>query len=143
MAQTIREELNITPAEFLEMGRIGAMYYEQGNLEKAETIFEGLVELDPQCADSHSALGALLTQTGRDDQALIHLNKSVELNPNQIAPYVNRAEIRIRRQKIEAAVADLKRAIDLDPTETDAGANRARAIVLGLREAFEAKGAYN
>ena len=35
--------------------------------------------------------------------------------------------------------ADLKRAIELDPAEEDHGANRARAIVLGLHEAFEAK----
>jgi Flp pilus assembly protein TadD len=141
--QTVREELNISPEEFLEMGRIGALYYEQGNLEKAETIFEGLVELDPLSADAHSALGALYTQTGRDDEALVHLNKSAELNPDQIAPYVNRAEIRIRQQRMEEAVADLKQAIELDPAEKDPGANRARAIVLGLKEAFEARGAYN
>jgi len=84
--QTIREQLHISPEEFLEMGRIGAMYYQQGNFEKARTIFEGLVELDPQSANAHSALGALLTLQQEDERAVEHLTKAVELNPTQIAP---------------------------------------------------------
>ena len=114
------------------MGRVGAMYYQQGNFEKARTIFEGLVELDPDSANAHSALGGLLTLQQEDEAAIGHLEKAVELNPSQIAPYVNLGEIYIRHQKIEAAVLNLKKAIELDPDERDAGANRARAMVLGI-----------
>ena len=71
--RTIREQLDISKTEFLEMGNVGAMYYQQGNLEKARTIFEGLVELDPQSADAHSALGALLTLQQQDEAAIGHL----------------------------------------------------------------------
>lgn len=138
-AKTVREQIGMSDEEFVEMGRIGAVYYEQGNFEKAQTIFEGLVELDPTSADAQSSLGAVYTQTYQNDAALEHLNKAIEIDPNQIAPYVNRAEVYIRQQKIEEAVADLKRAIDLDPDEEDTGANRARAMVLGLHEAFQAK----
>lgn len=114
------------------MGRVGAMYYQQGNYDKARTIFEGLVELDPQSAEAHSALGALLTLQQEDDRAVDHLQQAVELKPSQIAPYVNLGEIFIRQEKIEEAVENLKKAIELDPDEKDAGANRARAMVLGI-----------
>jgi tetratricopeptide (TPR) repeat protein len=130
--QTIREKLNISPQEFMEMGRVGAMYYQQGNFEKARTIFEGLVELDPDSANAHSALGGLLTLQQEDESAIGHLKRAVELDPSQIAPYVNLGEIYIRQQKIEDAVGNLKKAIELDPDEKDAGANRARAMVLGI-----------
>lgn len=129
---TVREKLSISEQEFLEMGRVGAMYYQQGNFDKARTIFEGLVELDPDSANAHSALGGLLTLQQDDENAIRHLNRAVELNPSQIAPYVNLGEIYIRQQKIEEAVANLKKAVELDPDETDAGANRARAMVLGI-----------
>ena len=119
------------------MGRIGAMYYQQGNFEKARTIFEGLVELDPESANAHSALGGLLTLQQDDEKAVEHLKKAIEINPSQIAPYVNLGEIYIRQQKIEDAVANLKRAIELDPNETDAGANRARAMVLGIYQVIK------
>ena len=136
--QTIREQLDISTAEFLEMGNVGAMYYQQGNLEKARTIFEGLVELDPNSADAHSALGALLTLQQQDEKAAEHLRKAVELDPEQIAPYVNLGEIYIRQQKLEEAVANLKTAIELDPDEQDPGANRARAMVLGIYQVIRA-----
>ena len=135
---SIREQIGMTREEFLEMGRIGGVFYQQGNYEKARTIFEGLVELDPESSDAHSALGGVLTQLRvNDEEALDHLNKAVELDPSQIAPYVNRAEIYIRKILLEEAVENLKKAIDLDPDEKDPGANRARAMVLGLNEAFE------
>jgi tetratricopeptide (TPR) repeat protein len=130
--QTVRGKLNISPQEFMEMGRIGAMYYQQGNFEKARTIFEGLVELDPNSASAHSALGGLLTLQHEDETAVEHLKRSIEINPSQIAPFVNLGEIYIRQQKIVEAVANLKKAVDLDPDEKDAGANRARAMVLGI-----------
>jgi tetratricopeptide (TPR) repeat protein len=138
--QTVRERLNISPHEFAEMGRVGAMYYQQGNFEKARTIFEGLVELDPESADAHSALGGLLTLQQNDEKAVKHLSRAIEINPSQIAPYVNLGEIYIRQQKIEQAVANLKKAIALDPGQKDPGANRARAMVSGIYRFFKSDG---
>lgn len=131
------DKVRMSAEEFAAIGEIGAMFYEQGNLDKAQTIFEGLVEIDPNSDAAHSALGALLTKRRADENALVHLNRALELNDAQIAPFVNRAEVYLRRQQFEAAVADLKRAIELDPQEKDAGANRARAMVLGIYQAIE------
>jgi tetratricopeptide (TPR) repeat protein len=135
---TLRAKLGITKAEFEEMGAIGAMYYEQGILDKARTIFEGMVEIDPDSADAHSALGALHTRLQSDD-AIRHLSRAIALDARQIAPHVNRAEVYLRKQMMEEAVADLKCAIELDPEQKDPGANRARAMVLGIHEALEAR----
>ena len=121
------------------MGRIGGMYYNRGDLGKARTVFEGLVALDPESSDAHAALGALFTRTLENELALLHLNRAIELNEKQIAAYVNRAEVRLRKQQGEAAVADLKRAIELDPRQKNAAANRARAMVMGIHDALEAK----
>lgn len=134
---TVREQLKISPQEFMEMGRVGAMYYQQGNYDKARTIFEGLVELDSQSAEAHSALGALLTLQQEDEIAVKHLQEAVKLNPLQIAPFVNLGEIFIRQEKIEDAVENLKKAIELDPNEKDAGANRARAMILGIYQVIK------
>ncbi len=134
---TPREILGITDEEFLAMGQIGAMYYEQGVLDKAQMIFEGLVEIDSQSSDAHAALGALYTRTEQNEKALAHLNRAIELEEDQIAPHVNRAEVCIRLEQIEQAVADLERAIELDPEETDPAAIRARAMVLGIQEALQ------
>ncbi len=112
-------------------------------MEEARTVFEGLVEINPESANAHSALGALFTRTKEYEAALPHLNRAIELDNRQIAPYVNRAEIFIRQQQAPEAVADLKRAIALDPEEANPAAHRARAMVLGINEALKAKSAKN
>jgi len=139
-AASPRVRLGVTPGEFREMGRIGAMYYNRGDLEKARTIFEGLVAMDPESSDAHVALGALLVRTMQNAPALDHLNQAIKLNDKEIAAYVNRAEVLLRLKQGEAAVADLKRAIELDPGEKNPAANRARAMVLGIHDALEARG---
>ncbi|MBA3713947.1 MAG: tetratricopeptide repeat protein [Pyrinomonadaceae bacterium] len=138
-SQIPRQQIGISDEEFMQMGQIGAMFYQQGKLEDAQTVFEGLVEIDPESGDAHAALGGLLTHLQNDEQALVHLNRAIELTPEQIAPWVNRAEVRIRQQQVEAALADLRQAIALDPEEADAGANRARAMVFGIHEALTAR----
>jgi tetratricopeptide (TPR) repeat protein len=139
-AASPRVKLGVTPGEFREMGRIGAMYYNRGDLEKARTIFDGLVAMDPESSDAHAALGALLTRTMQDDLAMVHLNQAIKLNEKEIAAFVNRAEVNLRQQRGEAAIADLKRAIALDPMEKNPAANRARAMVMGIHNALETEG---
>jgi hypothetical protein len=68
------------------------------------------------------------------------LSRAIELNDKEISAYVNRAEVLLRQHKGEAAVADLKRAIELDPKQENPTANRARAMVMGIHDALEAKG---
>lgn len=137
---TLRGRLGVSEQEFRAMGQMGAMYYQQGVLDKAQAIFEGLVEIDPTSADAHSALGALLTRIESFDDALRHLDRAVELEPEMIAPYVNRAEIYIKQGRADEAVVNLKQAIALDPQEKDLAANRARAMALGIAEALKSSG---
>jgi tetratricopeptide (TPR) repeat protein len=137
---SLRSRLGVSEQEFRALGQMGAMYYRQGVLNKAQAIFEGMVEMDPSSAAAHSALGALLTRVERFEDAMRHLDRAVELDPRQIAPYVNRAEIFIKQGRAEAAVANLKEAIALDPQEKDPAANRARAMALGIAEALKASG---
>ncbi len=138
--QTLSNKLEITAEEFFELGKIGGIYYKQGNLQKAKTIFEGLIELNPNSAESHAALGALYTQVESDDKAIFYLDKAIELDSSKVAPFVNRAEVRVRQLKLAEAIADLKTAIELDPLKKDVDAHRARTIILGIYETFQLKG---
>lgn len=133
------EKLEISEDEILEMGRVGAVFYEQGNLENALKIFEGLVELQPNSSYAHSALGAVLTLRKEDSRAIEHLEKAIQIEPNQIAPYVNLGEVLIRQQQLEKAIANLRKAIKLDPDENNSGANRARSMIMGIYKILESQ----
>jgi Tfp pilus assembly protein PilF len=136
---TPRQLLGVTDREFEAMGKLGTMYYEQGDLERARIVFEGMVEADPLSSSAHAALGALYLRTGHDEVAIPHLNHAIELDSTQLSAYVNRAEVELKLKQPEKAVADLKRAIELDPTGQNPAANRARMMALGLHQALKAK----
>jgi len=136
---SMREKMGISALEFQSMGSMGAMFYEQGQFDKAQTIFEGMLGLEPENDAVLSALGAVLTQRRHDEQALIYLTKAIELNDSEISTHVCRAEVSLRKNDFESAINDLSRAIELDPQEKDPGANRARAMVLGIHQMIEAQ----
>ncbi len=137
---SIRCELNLSTDEIFEIANIGSMYLRQGNLEKAKLIFEGLNELDSELFEVQSCLGAFYTQIRDDEKALYHLDKAILLNPRNLVPFVNRAEINVRMQDIEKALLDIFEVLKLDPGISSPDANRARAILLGIFDAFKTKG---
>jgi tetratricopeptide (TPR) repeat protein len=140
---TPRELLGLTDQEFEEMGQLGAMYYAQGDLERARIVFEGMVEADPLSSSAHAALGALYLRTNQDEKALEHLDLAIKLDDSQLSAYVNRAEARLKLKQVEGAVADLRRAIDLDRTGEDPAANRARMMAQGLQHALRVRNLVN
>src|SRR4029450_5605902 len=85
-----------TREQVLALGREGAKAYEDGDLKRARAIFEDLVEADPNSSDAEAALGALLVRTGENDDALIHLDRAIQLNPQALSAYVNRGEVHLR-----------------------------------------------
>jgi hypothetical protein len=71
------------------------------------------------------------------------LNKAISINPNILAPYVNRAEIKIRKQEVEDAIFDILRVIEFDTNIANQDANRARTMLLGIFDALKTKGWIN
>jgi tetratricopeptide (TPR) repeat protein len=86
---------------------------------------------NPSTDKAQAALGALLVHTGEDDQALVHLDRAIELNPRELSALVNRGEVFLKLGRRSEGEADLKKAIALDPAGRNASANRARALLKG------------
>jgi tetratricopeptide (TPR) repeat protein len=59
----------------------GTLYYELGNLEKAEQYFRRAVESDSQSSLAHSNLGSVLEELGHLEEARQHLRSAVRLEP--------------------------------------------------------------
>ncbi len=137
---SLREQIGISLDEILEIAAIGAIFYRQGNLEKAKDIFEGLIELDSEIFEIQSCLASFFTKIREDERALLHIDRAISLNPENVAPYVNRAEINIRRLNLEGVIADISTVIKLDPKIRNPDANRARTMLLGIYDVFTKKG---
>ena len=53
----------------------------------AQQAFEQAIELDPKYIDAHLNLASTLVRRGRPEEAMIHLQKAIQLNPAWLERY--------------------------------------------------------
>ncbi|MFN7130924.1 MAG: tetratricopeptide repeat protein, partial [Myxococcales bacterium] len=116
---TLQELDGITGPEMLEMAVTGFSMYEQGRYREAKIVFEGLAALDPKESYYRTALGAVYLAQDKLDDALAEFDAAIKLSDTDIAAFVNRGEVRLRKGDILDAAQDFKRAVDLDPENKD------------------------
>ena len=118
----------LTMEEAYAFAELAYTLFEQGKYDEAQTIFEGLVISNPYDAYFHSMLGAIYARKDMQEEAAEEYSIAVELDPENISAYVNRAEILLQHGEFELAMDDLQAAIKLDPKGEDPSGLRARAL---------------
>ncbi len=116
------------PQVLFQMAEFGYMQFQRGKLKESEIIFKGLSVLDHKRVYYHSILGAIYQRMDKLADALAEYTVALEMDPKNIACYVNRGEIYYRCGYIDEPLQDFEKAIALDPQATDPWANRARFL---------------
>ena len=126
--------LGLSEVQVKAIASLGANLYQQGRFKDAATMFRGVVALDHKNYLGYAGLGAIAMASNPPDlnTAYTNLSKAVELNPNDATTQANLGEVLLKQGKLEEAKPHLEKAFQLDPGRSDPGANRARAIVVGL-----------
>ena len=107
---------------------VGHVFYDQGKIDEAQKIFEGLLVLDTKNPYIHVILGSIYQKQERFLWAFYHYSRAIQAFPQDVASLTNRGEIHLRFGTFKYAAADFKAAIDLDPEEENPFANRARLL---------------
>lgn len=116
---------------------------EEGRLDEALSIFEGLNVYNPFDPYFHSVLGSIYQRLDRPEDALRHYESAVELYAEDINSWTNAGEIMLglsaqcqddgdpekAREYFKEALHALTRSIELDPDGKSASSLRARALV--------------
>lgn len=131
------QALGFSEEDVRQIETLAVLLYQEGKLESALRLLQGLVSLHVDRAAYWSALGAVLTRMERHEEAIPVLTLALRMDPNDTAALVNRGECYIALGRAEEAGADLERAIELDPKETDPASNRARQLAYGLYQMFD------
>lgn len=129
---TLADLYSLTHEELYQLCEQGKVFYENGKLTQARSIFEGLTALDPYDSNFHAGLGAVCQQAGELDRALIEYERAIMLNNLDIASRANRAEILIQKEEYVTAGEELQRVAELDPTGEHPHARRAHALAAAL-----------
>lgn len=86
----------------------------RAELYEALNAAQDAVRLSPRTAGTHTALGHVLAQMGREDEAVAHLNAAIRMDPRQEYAYVVLSEIDAddgKPRRVERARAALDSAI--------------------------------
>jgi tetratricopeptide (TPR) repeat protein len=127
--------VELSQNQLAALAALGFRFYEQGNLRDAQTLFEWLTVLDPNLYFGHAGLGAMALRNEKLDDAVRHLQRAAELQPQDPAVYANLGETLLRQTNFAEAATAFDQALKLDPNERNPSANRARAILQGMSAA--------
>jgi tetratricopeptide (TPR) repeat protein len=116
------------PQTVADLAMFGHQLFELGRLEEARVIFEGLVSTDASDVFAHAMLGTIYLARGDLKRALALFQAALEVDPNDLAALVYRAEIRLNQKKPREALVDLERVLSRGP-RGDPFVDRARRLV--------------
>jgi len=102
--------------------------HQQGDLSKAEVIYQKLLALDPHNADVIHLLGLIAHQTGNHHAALELIAKAIKFNSQEASYFSNHGIVLQSNGKYSEAVASFDKAIELKPDYVEAYSNRGVAL---------------
>lgn len=123
-----KDVLDLGPEDLAVLVQTARQMAEQGRLDEARTILEGLVVLAPREGYLHTALGCVYMRMGWVEDAVAAFQCALALDETDVAAHTYLGELYLTRGQVEAAVAHLQAAVERDPGGTDPYANRARLL---------------
>ncbi|MEJ2353167.1 MAG: tetratricopeptide repeat protein, partial [Anaerolineales bacterium] len=119
--------------------RLGQLFWQENNIEKATEHFEEAITLEPTNAKYHFDVGNFYASQESWHRALVRYNAALNINPEYVAALVGRGKVLIRQEEPdhEAAEESFSTAIRLEPNNSEAyyGRAMARAYLGQAREA--------
>ena len=114
--------------ELYALVAVARRWAEHGRVEDAQTILEGLADLEPERAFLRTSLGCLFMKLDRVDEALAAFEAALEQDPNDVAALTNAGELKLEKGDKDRGLELLDAAVALDPEEKDPHAGRARTL---------------
>ena len=132
---TLAEYVGLSRDRMYKIAQQAYRLMNRGKLEEARLIYSGLVAADPYDSVFHCHLGAVLFRMGEHEKAFDEYDAALRFNLANIDALAGRGELYIMRGELKKGVEDLRRALENDPRGERPTTQRARALLLSMREA--------
>lgn len=106
-----------------EAFQIALQHHQSGRLAEAEAIYQQILAVAPQHADSVHLLGVIAQQSGRRDVALELVRRAIQLNCAQPVYHANLAVIFRSFGLLDDAIGCYQRILELNPASDEARRN--------------------
>jgi len=109
-----------------------------GEFQRGKELIVEAIRLDPDNAEYHEKLGVFLARANDQDDAIGHLTRAIELNPNAKDAYFYRGIAHKSKDEFPEAQADFLQVIELESAPGNTFSEDARQKIDELK-ALEAK----
>jgi predicted O-linked N-acetylglucosamine transferase (SPINDLY family) len=103
-------------------------HYQRGEWPQAEQIYREVLEVDPEQVDALHLLAAITGQTGREDEAIGHLNVILRVRPSWALAHNSMGNVFAQQRRLPEAVASFEEAVRLQPNLGTAHNNLGNAL---------------
>ena len=133
-----RDLLQLTTGAGMQL-MFGHRALKGGDTDLAIRRFRKALEVNPQSAEAHQALGTVLAQVGDLEGAVRHDSASLALRPENPTVHYNLGTVLIELGQVDQAIRHFRTTLDLVPNHDNARFNLATALAQGgrHREAVE------
>ncbi len=107
----------------------GNGFYARGDIQLAEAAYKKSLQTRPDFVDAHVSLGGLLSNQGRNAEALQHYEKAVQLDPGNARYRHYLGVVMLKMGNYRRAAESFRKAIALDPYAADSCYQLAKALL--------------
>lgn len=107
---TLKDVRGYTDEQLYAIARTAYVYFYQGKIQQARTIFQGLYAVNPTDPYFAQALGVVEFAAGNAQGSLAAYDVAIRLSPEDPQGWVGRAEVKIATGQKAQALEDLRRA---------------------------------
>lgn len=119
----VDDKQHATGAKTLALFAAAIEHHRSRRLAEAEAIYRQILELEPDHVDANHYIGALASQVGRHDVAVVFISKAITLKNNDPAMHSNLGNALKGLGRLEEAIESYRRAIGLRPDFADPHCN--------------------
>lgn len=99
---------------------LGVLYFQKGEIAKAEIYLQKAVAADPENAETQLFLGLLRYKQTRFAEAETALRKSISIDPNNADAHYYLGDVLSQQKKDDAAITSYEKAVAVNPKLSDA-----------------------
>src|SRR5213596_2339758 len=131
--------LTVTTDNDVAHNNLGYLRVDSDELDKAISHFESAARIRSGKTDPHYDVGSAFVQMnladalarkGRSDEAMVHYEEALRLQPYYADAYYNRGNVLFAKGRIDEAIADWEKALELQPNDADSHTGLGNALLV-------------
>jgi tetratricopeptide (TPR) repeat protein len=113
--ERVQKRVAAAPDNYRLHYELANLYYDSGQLEKAQASFEEAHRLNPKHVETLVNLGSVLSDLNKQEEAIEQFQKALSLNPDDCKARSNLGNTYYALSKYPDAMYEYRRAIGIDP----------------------------